>query len=189
MPAASSMNRGSAEMGRGMSGEGRDPPQFLVVHLAEQLLGLAPVPRREPEGHVAAPEAVEGPVRRQRALAARGRGVLPPRHRALEIVEVAHPLPAVEAGIADVDVWLAHTAPEPPQHGSTLAPPAAFQPGAERVKLARWRRSRTRSRPANAGSAVPSATASCTRPAASPRVASSSTCTTTRRPARASWDA
>ena len=41
----------------------------------------------------------------------------------------------------------------------------------------------------SAASAALSATGWCTRPAASPRAASSSTCTTTRRPAAASWAA
>ena len=70
-------------------------------------------------------------------------------------------------------------------------PPGRLSHGRGRSTLARCHRSPhpPRTSCTSAASAARSATAWCTRPAASHRGASSSTCTTTRRPAAASWAA
>src|SRR3954468_6405786 len=84
--------------------------------VAEQLLGLAPATGRYAQRHVAAAEAVERPVRGEHALDARFREVPAPGARALEILEVAHHAPAVEARVADVDARLARAAFAAAQH-------------------------------------------------------------------------
>src|SRR4051794_9010856 len=57
----------------------------------------------------------------------------PPGGCALEVLEVAHDLPAIEARIADVDARLARARSTPPQHAaeaSTRGPGGGARPGA-----------------------------------------------------------
>src|SRR5256885_14983637 len=95
----------------------RYPRRPLVVQLAEQLLGLAPPTGRDAQRQVAAAVPVERPIRGQDALDAGVLEVPPPCQRAVQILEVAHHFPAVEAGVADVDARLSRTGSTPPQHG------------------------------------------------------------------------
>ena len=66
-------------------------------------------PGRNAQRDVAAAEAVERPVRGDHRLDAGLLEVLPPGARGLEVVEVAHDLPVVEARIADVQLALPGT--------------------------------------------------------------------------------
>src|SRR4051812_26217349 len=75
----------------------------LVVEVGEVPLGLAPALGRDPEGDVAAAVAVDRPVGSEDGLDPGLDQRLVPGASGADVGEVAHHLPAVVAGVIDVD--------------------------------------------------------------------------------------
>jgi hypothetical protein len=90
--------------------------QSVLFQTAHELLRLAPVARWHPQRDVAALETVELPVGRDGRLHPGLAQVLAPRAGGLEVLEVTHDLPLVEAGVSDVQRIAAA------RHAGTLAP-------------------------------------------------------------------
>src|SRR3954452_20848399 len=100
-------------------------------------LGLAPALGGHAQGDVAAAEAVEGPVEGEGGLDPGLDQGLVPGAGGADVAEVPHHLPAVVAGVVDVDRRLAGPRTRPPPAGNPV--PQAHLNFPE-VSVCGWRR-------------------------------------------------